>query len=153
MMLSANFSLDEFITSQTASRQGIDNTPTDADIENMKRLCCDVLQPLRDALGCSVVISSGYRSPLLNAMVGGSPRSAHREGRAADIIIPGMTSMEVAREIRHLALPFEQVINEFGRWCHVSVPLSGYQPKRQLLTATRGTNGISYLEGLQPVTA
>lgn len=153
MKLSADFSLDEFTVSQTAARQGIDNTPSAAEIENLKRLCETVLQPLRDALGCRVVVSSGYRSSLLNAMVGGSARSAHKDGRAADIIIPGMTSMEVAREIRVLALPFEQVINEFGRWCHVSIPPDGKMPIRQLLTATRGAKGVAYLDGLQPVTA
>ena len=83
MKLSQNFSLKELVASQTADRKGIDNTPTDEHIENLKLLCENVLQPVRDEWGV-VSVSSGYRSPSLCLAIGSSEKSQHARGQAAD---------------------------------------------------------------------
>lgn len=147
--LSPSFTLDEFVTSQAATRRGLDNTPPAAAIDNLVRLCADVLQPLRDALARPVVVSSGYRSPAVNEAVGGAtrPPSAHMEGRAADIGVPGMSPLDVCRQVIARRLPFDQVIYE-GGWCHVSVAPAGTRPRGQVLTARFGGGDVQYTVGL-----
>ena len=83
MKLSLNFSLKELTASQTADRKGIDNTPTEEHIENLKLLCENILQPTRDEWGI-ISVSSGYRSPELCLAIGSSERSQHARGQAAD---------------------------------------------------------------------
>jgi len=115
------FSLNEMIVSETAARLEINNTPKNSDIENLQWLCKKVLDPLRTKLGKSIVITSGYRSPVLNRQIGGSSKSQHCLGKAADIIIPGMTAQEVFNFIcKNTKLPYDQIIQEFGRWVHIS---------------------------------
>ena len=123
MKITENFTLEEFVTSQTASRFGINNTPTDAVIRNIKKLCETILQPARTALG-PLIVSSGYRCPQLNSAVGGSKTSAHMEGFAADITPVKVTKLEFAYWVIKNC-PFDQVIFEFGTrenpdWIHVS---------------------------------
>lgn len=149
MNLSANFTLDELTVSETAARRGIDNSAPAHVIPDLMRLARDVLQPLRDHLGRPVVVTSGYRSRATNSAVGGALNSDHVAGRAADIIVPGMTPREVCRAVNDLALPTRQVIQEFGRWCHVSIPIDGQAPERELLTASLGPGGgVQYRRGL-----
>jgi uncharacterized protein YcbK (DUF882 family) len=81
--LSKNFSLDEFIVSQTAERVGYNNTPEDQAISNLKELCVYVLQQFREIIGIPVFISSGYRCPSANAIKGGCFHSQHLGGKAA----------------------------------------------------------------------
>ncbi len=132
--LSQNFHLSEFLRSQTAARHDIDMTPTPEVVDNLRRLCTDVLQPLRDALG-PVHITSGYRPPKLNRLIGGSTTSQHVYGHAADLVVTGHTPLEVSRWIRDHLDTFDQVIHEFGEWVHVSVPAGFESPRRQALTA------------------
>ena len=120
MKLSPNFSLAEFETSQTAARRGIDNTVPQRYIPRLKALCRSVLQPLRDHLGRPVVVTSGYRCLLLNTAIGGSEHSQHIYGEAADIIVPGLAIPDLFETIIELDLPYDQVINEFGKWVHIS---------------------------------
>ena len=88
MKLSENFTLEELIHSNTAERMGIDNVPKDEKVvENLRSLCLEVLQPLRDYVGAPVHINSGYRCPELNMTVGGVKNSQHCRGEAADIRI------------------------------------------------------------------
>ena len=139
MNLSPNFVLAEFVTSQEATRQGIDNTPPEAIITRLSALCMNILEPLRHALG-PVRISSGYRCPALNAAIGGARCSQHMEGRAADISVNGRDLDDVYNWTYDNA-PFDQVIREFppGGWAHVS-----YDPgrnRRDGLLATRGPDG------------
>lgn len=149
MMLSRSFALSEFVVSQTAARRGIDNTPPAGAITELRRLAELVLQPLRDAYSRPVVVSSGYRSPVLNSAVGGTSSSAHMRGQAADITVPGVPVEEVARRIIDLDLPVDQVIDEFGSWVHVAVAPVGTAPRRQVLTARRGANGRTvYSKGI-----
>ena len=114
MMLSSHFSLAEMIASDTALRHGINNAPGPHEIDNLKRLCALVLEPLRAAIGQPIRITSGYRSSLLNTLVGGSRTSDHCAGRAADIQVPGTSPLSLARAIESLDLPVQQVIHEFG---------------------------------------
>ena len=96
MQLTENFSLHEMTKSETALRHGLDNTPGAAEIENLRRLCEQVLQPIRDAYGRGVKVNSGFRHPDVNAAVGGSRTSDHTKGMAADIEIPGVANYDLA---------------------------------------------------------
>ena len=128
MKLSPHFTLAEMTRSQTASRKGIDNTPPDHVIENLKRLCVNVLEPLRAAAGRPLHISSGYRSPALNLVVGGARTGSHPLGEAADFECPGLDNLALAHLLRGLVdVEVDQVILEFyvegqpsSGWLHVS---------------------------------
>ncbi len=133
MQLSEHFDLAEFLVSETAARRGIANEPTPEIIDNLRRLCQLVLEPLRFKLARPVVITSGYRSRALNRAVGGSLTSHHMQGRAADLIVPGMTPLAVCPAANQSKLPCVQIIHEFGRWAHLSVAISN--ERTQLLAA------------------
>ena len=154
MNLSPNFTLKELTKSDTATRLGLDNTPNDEALENLKLLCEKVLQPVRDHFGKSVTVNSGYRSPESNAAVGGSKTSDHCKGQACDLEIDGIPNPELAQWIMD-NLDYTQLILEFyvpggdpnAGWVHVS-----YDPnnlKKQELTAVRVAGKTQYLQGLQ----
>jgi hypothetical protein len=152
MNLSANFSLHELSKSETALRMGLDNTPDDEATENLRALCENVLQKVRDHYGKGVKVNSAYRSPESNAAVGGSKTSDHCKGMAADIEIPGVANADLAQWIMD-NLDYTQLILEFytpgipdSGWVHVS-----YDPanlKKQELTATKVAGKTTYLPGL-----
>ena len=152
MNLSANFTLKELTKSDTATRLGLDNTPDDEALENLKTLCEKVLQPVREYFDKSVTVNSGYRSPESNAAVGGSKTSDHCKGMAADIEIVGVANADLAQWIMD-NLEYTQLILEFytpgipdSGWVHVS-----YDPnnlKKQELTATKVAGKTTYLNGL-----
>jgi hypothetical protein len=152
MNLSANFTLKELTKSDTATRLGLDNTPDDEALENLKTLCEMVLQPVREHYGKSVSVNSAYRSPESNAAVGGSKTSDHCKGMAADIEIVGVANADLAQWIMD-NLEYTQLILEFytpgipdSGWVHVS-----YDPnnlKKQELTATKVAGKTTYLNGL-----
>ena len=121
MNLSAHFTLTEFTDSQTAARQGIDNTPPADVLERMKRTA-QGLEAVRVRLGCApVVISSGYRSPALNAAIGGAKASQHMTGEAADFTCSRFGSpAEIAAALVDSGIAYDQLILEFGRWIHIS---------------------------------
>lgn len=140
MQLSPNFSLAEMIRSDTAARRGLDNTPSPAVLAELQRTA-ELLEKVRTVLGMRpILISSGYRSPAVNAAVGGSATSAHCFGMAADFTCPEFGSpLEVCRELETYAemLDFDQLIHEFGAWVHLGRRAS---PRRQVLTIdSRGT--------------
>lgn len=142
MRLSKSFTLAELCV--TSAR--LDNTPGQKQIESLRTLATDILQPLRDAVGVPVNVTSAYRAPAVNKAVGGTKTSQHVLGEAADIVVAGMSPREVCETIIALNLPFDQLIQEFGRWTHVS---RGPRNRRQVLTATRSKAGkVSYLVGL-----
>lgn len=149
MNLTANFTLDELIVSPTAVRHGIDNTPGEAEAENLRRLCELVLQPLRDLLARPIVVTSGYRCPELNRLVGGAKNSAHLHGLAADILVPGMTPREVCLALDASPIPFHKAIEEFGQWTHVAAPPKGIAARLELLTARRVGRAVTYTYGLE----
>jgi zinc D-Ala-D-Ala carboxypeptidase len=138
MRLSENFSLEELTTSETAARKGIDNTPSEEVIDNLKRLAA-ALQEVRALLNHrAILISSGYRSPELNQAVGGSATSDHCKGLAADFICPSYgTPNDIVRAIAASGLSFKQVIREFDRWVHLSIPEEGQEPRKQALIIDR----------------
>ncbi len=117
--LSDNFFLNEFIISQVAERHGYRNNPNEKQIENLRLLCMNVLQPLREIINVPIFINSGFRSFDVNAAVGGRFNSQHLEGKAADFIAPSMNLVDVFNIVLQ-QLQFDQLIFEFGKWIHVS---------------------------------
>ena len=118
-------------------------------IKNLQWLVDSCLQPLRERLGKPIRITSGYRPPRLNTMIGGSKTSAHRFGRAADIVVPGMAPYYVMSEFIDLALEYDQVIHEFGKWVHIGI---AKRPRHQKLTAYYDRYGkIQYVHGLHEI--
>ena len=148
MQLSEHFTLEELIRSDAATRLAIDNTPGDTEINNLRRLCVEILEPLRQSVGVPVRVTSGLRVPVLNTAVGGSATSDHCHGRAADIQIDGMSAGAVCDTIRRLGLPYKQLIQEFGAWCHVSIPPAGALPGREELTALKVAGRTEYRKGI-----
>ena len=150
--LSKNFSLAEMTHSNTAISKGLDNTPSTDIIANLQILIDNVLQPIRDKLGKSIKINSGYRSPAVNASVGGSITSDHCKGQAADIEVAGMANGDLAKWIIE-NFKFTQIILEFytqgipdSGWVHIS-----YNPdnlKCQVLTAVKQNGKTVYLNGI-----
>ena len=151
MNLSKHFTLEEFTRSQTAARHGIANDPKPEHIDNMKRLCRIVLEPIREAAERPIYISSGYRCTRLNELIGGSETSAHRFGRAADFVIPTMTPFEVCEMIRDLNLVYDQLIHEFGRWVHIAIAPAGSTDRIQNLTAKHVDGETLYVPGIRRV--
>lgn len=119
MKLSENFYLQEFTISQEAERHGYRNEPNEKQIENLRSLCVNVLQPHREIIVVPIFINSGFRSFDVNAAVGGKFNSQHLEGKAADFIVPSMNLVDVFNIIMQ-KLSFDQLIYEFGKWIHVS---------------------------------
>jgi len=138
IQLSKNFYLDEFTRSQTAVRHGIEINVDEDSIEfaNLRRLVNYILQPVRDELG-AVHISSGLRPTKLNSLIRGSKNSDHITGSAADFTVANYSPYEVAIWIRDNVPRYKQLIHEFGRWVHVSVPPAMSQPRCQDLTAIK----------------
>jgi hypothetical protein len=151
MKLSKNFSLAEFTESNTAIRNGIDNNPTAEHIHNLVELCENVLQPLRDRIGSSIRVTSGYRSEALNKAIGGSKTSDHSHGRAADIklVINGVNiSDELYHGIKAMGVPFKQLIWEFGdddtpQWVHIAFDKDNN--KMQCLKAYKENGKTKYM--------
>ena len=144
MNLTENFTLDEMIKSQTAERKGIDNYPDKDQIENLKLLAQNILQPIRDKFG-AFIISSGFRSPELCVAVGSTVKSQHAKGQAADFEVAGIDNYDLARWIES-NLPFDQLILEFYKdgepnsgWIHCSY--SSNHNRNQCLYASRGEDG------------
>jgi hypothetical protein len=149
--LSENFSLQEFTKSQTAERKGIDNTPVEGHLENAKALFENVVQPVRDNFGVTV-INSGYRSGDLNYAIGGSNTSQHCKGQAVDIECPGTPNYDVAKWIED-NLDFDQLILEFytpgipdSGWIHVSYKTE--DNRNASLTAMKENGKTVYKPGL-----
>ncbi len=136
--LSPHFTLDELTVSQEAARRGLDNTPPAAALEALKRTAMG-LESVRMRLGgAPILVSSGYRSPAVNAAVGGSKSSQHMQGEAADFTAPRFgTPRAIVDALVDSDVPYDQLILEFGRWVHVSF---SQHPRRQALVIdTSGT--------------
>jgi hypothetical protein len=134
MNLTPHFTLDELTASESAERNGWDNTPNDAELENLKRLA-DMLEQVKVVLGGKpIMINSAFRSKKVNDAVGSKDTSQHRIGCAADLRVPGMTPDEVVRKVIASGISFDQVIREFDRWTHISVSNSpDTTPRKQAL--------------------
>jgi zinc D-Ala-D-Ala carboxypeptidase len=150
MKLSKNLTLKEVTKSDTANRLGIDNTPEDFDIKNLRAIAEEVFQPLRDHFGVPLFVSSGFRSKKLNKAIGGSKYSQHMVGEALDIdadVYGRVTNRELFMFIKE-NLIFDQLIWEFGdddtpNWVHVSYKEKG-QNRKQVKRAYRDSKGVYY---------
>ena len=126
MQLSGHFSLNELTKSQTATRKGINNTPSPEQVENLTDLCIQVLEPTRRHFSKPMVITSGYRSADLCLAIGSNPNSQHAKGEAADFEMFGEDNKELAKYIRS-ELIYDQLILEYWKeddpssgWVHCS---------------------------------
>lgn len=148
MNLSTHFELGEFLRSQKAARMGRRIEPTEADIRNLTRLCVTILEPLRADLRRPIQVTSGLRHQWLNSAIGGSQTSAHMDGRAADIVVPGLSALDVCRVVHSIGLPVDQCIHEFSEWSHVGIAKDGEAPRNQYLTARVLSGRTVYEVGL-----
>lgn len=136
--LSKNFTLEEMTASAKAREQGIRNELVTAEhVANLTALANCVLQPLRDWIGCPILIGSGYRCPMLNRIVGGVENSQHMKGQAVDIFINGDTVWgKMLFDYIEKYLPFDQLIWEHNAkgtfWIHVSYCADGKNRHRVL---------------------
>jgi zinc D-Ala-D-Ala carboxypeptidase len=151
MKISPNLNLAELTRSETAKRNGIENTPTAEHLENFKLLADKVFEPIREHFKTPIFISSGYRSKELNELIKGSPSSQHCKGQAIDIDMDGgngeVTNRMVFDFIKN-KLDFDQLIWEFGTdfnpdWVHVSY-VKG-KNRKQKLKAVRSGGKTSYI--------
>jgi hypothetical protein len=131
MNLTEHFTLEEL--THTDHRQ-FDNEPNEAELENIKRLAA-FLEEVKTALGGRpIMVNSAFRSKQVNDAVGSKDTSQHRVGCAADIRVPGVTPDEVVKTIIAAGLPYDQVIREFDRWTHISIPNEPARaPRKQAL--------------------
>jgi len=135
MNLSEHFTLEEL--THTDHRQ-FDNTPNDAEMANLVRLA-NFLEEVKTVLGGKpVMINSAFRCKQVNDAVGSKDTSQHRIGCAADIRVPGMTPDQVVKAVIAAGLEYDQIIREFDRWTHISIPnKSEDKPRRQALIIDR----------------
>lgn len=148
MRLSPSFTLDQLIHSDAAQQHGIDNRPPGAHLPHLRRLAA-ALERIQTLLRHPLLITSAYRNPEVNKLVGGVPASRHALGLAADFVCPALGSpLAVARAIAASAIEYDQLIHEYGRWVHLGLAPSGAAPRAQLLTICSGAGG--YQEGLLP---
>ena len=117
--LTPNFTLEELTTTD---HREFDNTPNETERANLVRLA-GLLELVKVALGGKpIMVNSAFRSKKVNDAVGSKDTSQHRIGCAADIRVPGVTPDQVVKAVIAAKLPFDQIIREFDRWTHISVP-------------------------------
>jgi uncharacterized protein YcbK (DUF882 family) len=131
MNLSEHFTLDEL--THTDHRE-LDNTPNEQELANLKRLA-EFLETVKGVLGGKpIMVNSAFRSKMVNDAVGSKDTSQHRVGCAADLRVPGMTPDEVVKAVIAAGIGYDQVIREFDRWTHISIPnAANGTPRRQAL--------------------
>ena len=131
MNLTEHFTLEEL--THTDHRE-FENTPNEQELENLKRLA-EFLEAVKAVLGGKpIMVNSAFRSKQVNDAVGSKDTSQHRIGCAADLRVPGMTPDEVVKAVMASDLGYDQLIREFDRWTHISVPNhAGDAPRKQAL--------------------
>lgn len=139
MKLSKNFTLDEFEHSAYAVRHDLDNRLPEALLPHTQALVEQLVQPFRELLGEGLIVTSGYRSYAVNKGIGGSPRSQHIRGEAADVVPVRLSVPAAFEKLAASELPFDQAILEFDRWIHISHRYGG--PQRGQLLVARRQNG------------
>lgn len=115
-----NFKMSELIYSETAIKNNVNNMPDINSLDNMLNLIYYCLQPARELLGAPIIITSGYRNPLVNRLVGGVNSSQHTKGQAADFTVSGITPSQIISIIKTSKIEFDQLINEYDKWVHIS---------------------------------
>jgi len=142
MNLSTHFTLDEL--THTDHRE-LDNTPNEQELTNLKRLAA-FLEEIKTVLGGKpIMVNSAFRSKAVNDAVGSKDTSQHRVGCAADLRIPGMTPDEVVKAVIASGIGYDQVIREFDRWTHISVPndVNGTPRRQALIIDKAGTRAYA----------
>lgn len=115
-----NFKMSELIYSEKAVENNINNMPDINSMDNMLNLIFHCLQPVRDLIKKPMIITSGFRNPLVNRLVNGEENSQHKTGQAADFVIKGMTPAQIVNVIRKSNIDYDQLINEYDSWVHIS---------------------------------
>jgi zinc D-Ala-D-Ala carboxypeptidase len=130
-LLSPHFTLEELTVTD---HREFTNEPNDHEKNNLKRVA-ELLEQVKELLGGKpIMVNSGFRSKQVNDAVGSSDTSQHRVGAACDFRVPGLTPNEVVKAVIASDIPFDQIIREFDRWTHISVPnISSSKPRRQAL--------------------
>lgn len=137
MNLSPNFTLQELTVSEIAARRNLDNTPNATEVANLVRTA-ELLEQVRALLGKPILVNSAFRSKPVNDAVGSRDTSQHRLGCAADIRVLSLTPKQVVQACVDAKIPFDQIIEEFDAWTHISVPNTReQQPRRQALIIDR----------------
>ena len=142
-----DFDLAELTKSDTAKKLGIDNIPNGFEKDHLFALYTHIIHPLEIALKKEIHVSSGFRSRALNDAVGGSPSSLHLQGKAVDMYVDGMTTEELFQFVIHQeSLKFDQCIQEFDQWVHVSYDPDKEVQRRDILRAQHNRDGrVQYL--------
>jgi len=142
MNLTENVSLKELTKSESATRFGISNEPTEEALSNLQKLATHILQPVRDHFGKPLIITSGYRSPELCVKIGSTTTSQHTKGQASDFEIGGIANKDLSDWI-HQNLDYDQLILEFWKpedpnsgWVHCSYKGQGLNRKQYLRAIT-----------------
>lgn len=138
MRISKNFTYDEMVYSATAERLKLPNIPNDTEKAKLIKLVTEILQPIRDKWGSPIIVTSGYRSEVVNKAVGGVRNSQHRLGEAADVKIGSKAQNKalfnfIYDMVKKGEIQVGQLIDEYGySWVHVSLPRQG-KPNNQVL--------------------
>lgn len=136
MNLSTHFTLEELTITD---HRELENTPNETELANLKRLA-EFLETVKTVLGGKpIMVNSAFRSKAVNDAVGSKDTSQHRIGCAADIRVPGLTPDEVVKAIIASGIGYDQVIREFDRWTHISIPNAGAPRKQALIIDKAGT--------------
>ena len=136
MNLSPHFTLEELTHTD---HRTLDNTPNETELANLQRLA-EFLETVKTVLGGKpIMVNSAFRSKAVNDAVGSKDTSQHRIGCAADIRVPGITPDEVVKAIIASGIGYDQVIREFDRWTHISIPNAGAPRKQALIIDKAGT--------------
>jgi hypothetical protein len=147
-LLSTHFTLEELTQSQTAIRRGIGNTPPPDAVESLKRVAASLEQVRTLLHGNPILVSSGYRSPGVNAAVGGASNSRHLFGLAADFTCPSFgTPRAICSKVAESGLAFDQLIYE-GTWVHIGLSPGNAPSRRQVLTAHFRSGMVTYTDGI-----
>jgi zinc D-Ala-D-Ala carboxypeptidase len=140
MNLTPHFTLEELTITD---HRELENTPNETELANLKRLA-EFLETVKTVLGGKpIMVNSAFRSKAVNDAVGSKDTSQHRIGCAADIRVPGITPDEVVKAIIASGIGYDQVIREFDRWTHISIPNAGAPRKQALIIDKAGTRVYS----------
>lgn len=131
-----NFTLEELCHSNMAVAKGLENIPNESQVENLKSLAINLLQPVRDLYGKPMIVNSGFRSPEVNKAVNGSPTSDHMNGKATDVKTPN--PRELFNLVRNSGLSFDQLIL-YPTFVHMS-----------FRSKDTNRNQVLYAKGVQP---
>jgi putative chitinase len=138
--MTPHFTLEELTITD---HRELENTPNETELANLQRLA-EFLETVKTVLGGKpIMVNSAFRSKAVNDAVGSKDTSQHRIGCAADIRVPGLTPDEVVKAIIASGIGYDQVIREFDRWTHISIPNTGAPRKQALIIDKAGTRVYS----------